>query len=191
MLLPAGKIVKLFGHDGTVVINLYDAFHECYGDDGDNIENNETPLFVKIDGLAVPLFIERFERRGQRGALIRFADIDTPARAEELLVGHELFVAQEDTERENSAKNSSENDDIFFGDLVGYRALIAEEDSADEPLAGAVVAFIDHALNPLLQLDIDGNEVLVPAIGEFITAIDPARRTVELILPVGLLELYL
>ena len=40
------------------------------------------PLFVKIDSLAVPLFCDRFERRGKTNALATFADIDSARRAD-------------------------------------------------------------------------------------------------------------
>ncbi len=76
MSSAVGKVTKLFGHDGGVVATLYDASEAI---------NTEEPLFVIFDGLAVPLFIEHFERRGRSSALIRFMDIDSPNRAEMLL----------------------------------------------------------------------------------------------------------
>ena len=66
--LPVGKITKLYGTEGEVVANLYDRFPADY--------DSEEPLFVSIDSLTVPLFIESFTRRGNSGAIVRFADID-------------------------------------------------------------------------------------------------------------------
>lgn len=56
MTVPAGRINRLFGTDGGVILSLYPAFPEEF--------DTETPLLVSIDGLDVPLYCERFERRG-------------------------------------------------------------------------------------------------------------------------------
>ena len=76
--VPAGRINKLFGTEGSVMLSLYDAFPEDF-------DPEQTPLLVTIDALEVPLWCERFERRGVTGAVASFADLDTDRRAEELL----------------------------------------------------------------------------------------------------------
>jgi 16S rRNA processing protein RimM len=156
MRTPVGKVGKVFGQDGSVLLNLYDAFPDE--------PDTEEPLYVRLDGLAVPLFIERFERRG-KGALVRFMDIDNPERAA-MIVGEELFMAGE-----------QERD---FDDLTGWTATA-------NGLQGTVTGFLESTMNPLLQVEIDGREVLVPL--AFIDTANPKTRTVTLSLPEGLLEL--
>ncbi len=187
ILLPVGKVSKLFGLDGGVLVNLYDAFHGNM--------NNEEPLFVKVDGLAVPLFVEHFERRGQKGALIRFADIDTPARAEELL-GQEVFLAPQAAKKGGLWPWNSKDDDeeardgeIFFEDLAGYKATIHEE--GRKPVLGVIAAFIDSEFNPLLRVEAGGRELLIPAADQFIDHIDTTLREISFTVPPGLLDLYL
>ncbi len=157
MKTPVGKVGKVFGQDGSVLLNLYDAFPDEY--------NTEEPLYVRTDGLAVPLFIENFERRGRGGARAKFADVDNPQRAA-LLVGEELFIHGVQ-ERE-------------FDDFAGWKAVA-------EGLEGVVTDYFDSAMNPLLQVEFQGHEVLVPV--AFIEKIDAKARTVTLELPEGLLEL--
>ena len=72
MLLPVAKVTKLFGAErgGGVVVALYTEFPEDFAPESE-------PLFVRIDSLDVPLWCERFERRGAAGALAEFADWDT------------------------------------------------------------------------------------------------------------------
>ena len=191
ILLPVGKVSKLFGLDGGVLINLYDAFPGNM--------NNEGPLFVKVDGLAVPLFVESFERRGQKGALIRFADIDAPARAEELL-GQEIFLVsqaakkgglwRDDVDASDDCRGG-DDDEIFFDDLVGYKATVTEEGNSRAPIPGTITAFIDSDFNPLLQIETGGKELLIPAADQFIDHIDTASREISFIIPPGLIELYL
>ena len=74
MIVPAGRINKLFGTEGGVMLSLYPAFPEDF--------TTDTPLRVTIDALEVPLWCERFERRGQSGATATFADFDTERRAQ-------------------------------------------------------------------------------------------------------------
>ena len=67
--IPAGRINKLFGTDGGVMLSLYADFPADF--------DTDTPLLVTIDALEVPLWCERFERRGASGAVAAFADVDT------------------------------------------------------------------------------------------------------------------
>ena len=83
--IAVARVGKLFGEarSGGVSLTLYEQFD-------DEFDPTTEPLFVEIDSLDVPLWCEKFERRGQRGATVHFADFDTPRRAEELL-GKELY----------------------------------------------------------------------------------------------------
>ena len=76
--MTVGRITKLFGVKGEVVVNLYDTLP-------DNFNWEEQPFFTKVEELVVPLFCDSFTRRGQRGAVVAFADIDTVKRAEMIL----------------------------------------------------------------------------------------------------------
>ena len=81
---PAGRINKPFGTDGGLMLSLYDSFPEDF-------DPETTPVLVTIDGLEVPLWCDRFERRGTSGATAAFADFDTERRIRELL-GREFRV---------------------------------------------------------------------------------------------------
>ena len=77
MIIPAGRINKLFGTEGGVMLSLYPAFPEDF--------TTDTPLRVTIDALEVPLWCERFERRGQ--SLRRHSPISTPSAGRRSLSG--------------------------------------------------------------------------------------------------------
>ena len=183
--VPAGRINKLFGTEGGVMLSLYEAFP-------DDFDPAETPLFVAIDGLDVPLWCERFERRGAAGAVASFADLDTPRRARELL-GREFRIdlAQED------------GDEFYLEDLIGFavetETFGAGDAAADDAAAspdgahvcrhGVVSDYYDSELNPLFELEIDGRRVLVPAIEEFIAHIDFEEHRIRMVLPEGITDL--
>ena len=167
MLLPVAKVTKLFGAErgGGAVVALYAEFPEDFAPESE-------PLFVRIDSLDVPLWCERFERRGAAGALAEFADWDTARRASEL-VGLELFV-EADEERSD--------DEFYMEDLIGFAADV-------DGRQGEVTDYYDSEANPLLGVTIDGREYLVPAVGEFIAEIDFEGRRLRMTLPEGLLSL--
>ncbi len=169
---PVAKISKLFGVEGEVVLNLYDAFP--------GEPNNEEPLFAIIDSLTVPLFIESFTRRGNSGAIVRFADIDNEKRASELL-STVLYMADSD-------EDEDENDGEFYlEDFVGFTAFIDGKDG----LKGDVADFIDNDDNPLFAIEIDGQEILIPAVDEMVASFDIEKQEILFSLPEGLLEIYL
>ena len=172
-MLSAGRVSKLFGAGGEVVITLGSDFP-------DDFDWKERPLFVRVDGLVVPLFCESFTRRGSSSAVVLFADIDTPARAG-IIVGRELFI-------EECADDTAADDEFTLDDLAGFAVTVVATDGRQER-HGTVTDFYDHEANPLFEIEIDGAAHLVPAVDEFIAAIDFDARTLRLVLPEGLLEL--
>jgi 16S rRNA processing protein RimM len=173
-MIAAGKVGGLFGGKGELSLVLYDSFPRD--------PNREEPLFVEIDGHLVPLFFESFVRRGVRGATALFADIDTPARATEL-VGLPFYLRA-------AEEGGGADDEIYFEDLVGWEAVVGvDHEEPHRKFSGRVTAFFDSELNPLLEIELDGRTELIPAVDEFIAAIDETHRRVTFDLPEGLLGL--
>ena len=164
-MIAVGRIGRLFGTDGGVMITLYTAFPDDF--------SNEEPLFVVIDELAVPLFCASFERRGQAGAVVHFDDIDTERRAEEFLIGREIFIEEQ---------AQDDDDEFYMEDLIGFKVSVGK-------LRGELTDYYDSEANPLFEIVIDGKEHLIPAQEEFIAHIDFDKRNIKFILPDGLLDL--
>ena len=70
-----------------MMVSLFDTFPADF--------DTKEPLFVVIDKLAVPLFCDRFERRGRRSALVVFSDFYSEKRTDEL-IGCELYLEGEE-----------------------------------------------------------------------------------------------
>ncbi len=157
------KIGRLYGSDGELAVNLNPSFPSDF--------SRDTPLFVLVDGLTVPLYCDSFMRRGVSGANVRFADIDTERRALEL-VGCELYM-----QIDESAEIPLEMDS-----LIGFRVLI-------NGVEGELTAYYESDMNPLFEIFIDGREVLIPAVEEFIQGVDIEGRLIEICPPEGLMEL--
>ncbi len=169
------RINRLFGTGGEVMITLYPDFPEDF-----DISNE--PVFAKIDGLNVPLYFEKFERRGRAGAVVAFADIDTERRVTELL-NTELYVAELD----DDMSELSVDDEFTMDDLVGFSVEATCGDG--DVVSGELTAFYDNPNNPLFGVEIGGKEVLVPAAEEFIAGIDFDGEKIIFLLPEGLLDL--
>ncbi len=157
------RITKLFGVKGEVVINLYDTLPE-------NFNWEEQPFFTRVEELVVPLFCEKFERRGQRSAVVSFADIDNEKRAE-MILDHELMLEVEE----------KDDDEFYFDDLIGFEVRIGRR-------KGELVDFYDNEFNPLFEVELKGKRHLIPAVEEFIAAIDFDKRFIKFVLPDGLIE---
>ncbi len=173
--MNAGRINKLFGTGGSVQLSLYAAFPDDFALD--------TPLLVTIDGLEVPLYCERFERRGMSGALVTFADFDTERRAQELL-GREFRLAEGATTEES-------DDEFYMEDLIGFavKGIEVRHDGAETPFAGTLTDYFDSEANPLFEVSIGERQILVPAVEDFISHIDFKKKKIKMVLPEGLLTL--
>ena len=163
-MIAVGRIGRIFGNDGGVMVTLYTNFPDDF--------QNKEPLFVIIDKLAVPIFSSSFERRGHSGAIILFDDIDTPRRAEEFLVGREIFIESEE----------EADDEFYMEDLIGFTAIIGKR-------RGTVSDYYDSEANPLFGITLEEKEHLIPAQEEFIASIDFDGRKIKFVLPDGLLDL--
>ncbi|MFI3293042.1 MAG: ribosome maturation factor RimM [Rikenellaceae bacterium] len=167
-MIAVARINRLFGVDGEVIINLYDTFPDSFSLD--------TPLFAKVDSLNVPLYCEKFERRGRANAQVAFADIDTERRIGEFM-GMELFCTESEEESEYA-----DSDEFFMEDLIGFKV------TADG-IEGELIDFYDNKNNPLFAMKLGDREILVPAAEEFIMAINFEGRHITFSLPEGLLDL--
>jgi 16S rRNA processing protein RimM len=163
-MIAVGRIGRLFGTEGGVMITLYTSFPDDF--------QMEEPLFIRVDELAVPLFCSSFERRGQSSAVVQFDDIDTERRAEEWLVGREIFVEEQE----------QDDDEFYMEDLIGFKASVGRQ-------RGEVIDYYDSEANPLFEIRLGDKQHLIPAQEEFIAHIDFDKRTIKFVLPEGLLEL--
>ncbi len=162
-----GRFAKLFGAGGELYANLRDTFPDAV--------NKKEPLFVKIDELMVPLFLATFNRRGQKGVVLSFDDIDNQTRAEEL-IGLDIYLPSDKI----SPIEEDETDSF-----VGFNVTINGE------IQGVIEEFIGSDMNPLFSVLVDGREVLIPANEDFISGLDVEDNRIYFELPEGLIEIYM
>ena len=130
-------------------------------------------LVLDIDGILVPFFMEEYRFRNDTVCLVKFCDIDTQQRAQEL-TGCDVYfprVLAEDAEEMPS-----------LASLVGFEIV----DASNGNTVGNIVAIDDSTINLLFELE-DGT--LIPASDELIEDIDAEQRTIRMNIPEGLLDI--
>jgi len=161
-----GRILSMQDRGGRVSININDNFPQE--------PEFEGPLFVYIDKLAVPLFIDHVARRTSKQLIVSLADIDTPRRAA-ILHGLDVYILKEEA--------GKENDEFLPEDLIGFSVVIKGGK------VGQIIDYYDSDMNPLLEIRIEGRDILIPFADEYITEFDVKAGSIALNLPDGLSDI--
>lgn len=156
-----GQIQKVFGKEGELVVKIWDRFPDEYFDE---------PLWIEIDSKGVPLFIKSLKPQGLSKVVAIFEDWESEELAGEL-VGKNIYI-----------DSPNENEDS--GSIIGW--ILNDERSG---LSGTITDISDSEYNPLLFVEIDGRECMVPFAEEFVISIDETNQTIFVKLPEGLLDL--
>ena len=130
-------------------------------------------LVLELDGILVPFFIEEYRFRSDTVALMKFEDVDTQQRANEL-TGCDVYFPR--------ALATNDEGDVSLSLLVGFDLVEANGGTT----IGRIAAIDDTTANLLFELE-DG--CLIPANDDLIRDIDTKRKTIKMEIPEGLLEL--
>jgi len=161
-----GRIGKPHGHEGAVKLELLA--------DLETDLNIEEPVFLLIEGKPVPFFMSSLNESSSP-PILHFEDITGMEEARKLQ-GIEVFAHKDDITA-NHEWNSKQ--------LIGFDAFYGDQ------ALGKVLNVIQSGLQELLEFEINGHEVLVPLQDELIEDFDEPNKILRLLLPEGLLDLYL
>lgn len=170
-LFEIGSVQRTHGVNGEIQVNWTNDFNPD--------ENKLESVFIEIDGIPIPFFITSLRNKGQASSLLKLEDIGSIVSADEL-VGNRILSTQ------TSLLQNSE-DEIYLEDLVGYqlidqKGVLLGSIESHEDYAGNTVFVVKHAT---------GKEVVVPVTPELVTEVDEENRHVIMIIPEGLVDLYL
>lgn len=130
-------------------------------------------LVLDIDGILVPFFMEEYRFRNDSVCLVKFCDVDTQQRAQEL-TGCDVYFPR--------ALAEEADETLSLASLVGFEIISMPDGSA----IGTIASIDDTTQNILFELE-DGT--LIPASDELIEDIDTGQRQIKMTLPTGLLEI--
>lgn len=74
---------------------------------------------------------------------------------------------------------------FYFHEIIGFK--LVDKSKGD---LGPVTNVYELPQHPVLAIQYQNQEVLIPAVPDFIIAIDRERKTIEMDLPDGLIEIY-
>ena len=130
-------------------------------------------LVLDIDGILVPFFMEEYRFRNDTVCLVKFCDIDTQQRAQEL-TGCDVYFPRALAEEAEEMPS--------LASLVGFDIV----DASDGKTIGHIAAIDDSTQNILFELE-DGT--LIPASDELTVDIDVNKKEIIMNIPIGLLDI--
>lgn len=164
-----GTLTKPFGLKGAL----------CAYFDVDDCERylDLDAVFIETDGEMLPYIIEDLQFRGNNQFVIKLQDVDIDNVRE--FVQTELYLPL-------SRLPKLTGNRFYFHEVIGFQVV-------DEQLGeiGTCKGFMELTNNPLMQVDHDGTEILIPASSEFVTNVDRENKILHITTPEGLVELYL
>ncbi len=134
-------------------------------------------LFLRLDGLLVPFFLEEWRFRSDSAALLKFEDVDDAVAASRL-VGADVCFPKELT------PSDVDEEDLTWKHFIGFEVL------QEEQKLGTVSSVLDQTANVLLVIETpEGKELLIPAHENFILKADHCQRLLLVDIPEELLTL--
>jgi len=175
--VKTATIIKTHGYKGDIVLKKEKSissnlFEECL-EEGDAI-------FVEKDGIPVPFFITKDSLYffGDDTARLRFDDVENVEKAQNF-IGEDIFFTEDCLETENPENLSPLH-------WTGFKVI-----DEKHGFIGTLVDFNDETpQNPLLIIEKEEQELLIPYNENFIVEISLDKKEITTLLPDGFLDLY-
>lgn len=170
-LVPYGSIRKTHGHKGSFVVALE---NEAL------LDLEPDFIFIDIDSIPVPFRVE--EMNGTKDHLITTVSRVSSAEEAESLRGAKVYILKSLYDEQIDLDNMEE---LSLYHLIDYSVY---HSSGDE--IGILSAIDESTANILLILETkDGDDVYIPFVEEWITALDHQKRLIEIDCPPEVLAL--
>jgi len=164
-----GKFVAVHGLRGELVLK-----HELRK--RTSLKELKTVFIEKVTNSFLPWFIASIKIKNDEEVYVKLDGVDTREAAARL-AGKEVWVTEADFKK-HAAKSSPAN-------LLGYKVV-----NNEKPL-GIIVEVIEQPHQMLCKVEVNQKEALIPLNEDTLKKIDHKEREVLVILPEGLLDIYL
>jgi 16S rRNA processing protein RimM len=165
-----GHIAKLHGYLGEVSLFLDVTQPEKY--------QHLNLVYLEVDGIATPFTIQAVKPMNNGFMVLKLEGVNSEDEAKRL-VRKSVFLNE-------SLLPELDEDSFYDHEIEGFRVI----DTARGDI-GIAVGVIDHPSNPLLQVEKDGVEILIPLNVELHKKVNRLEKTLTITTPEGLLEVYL
>ncbi|MDB4088643.1 ribosome maturation factor RimM [Flavobacteriales bacterium] len=161
-----GAISKVFSFKGEIVAR--------FDVEVPNLFNNLNVIFIDEKGSLVPYFIEKIEPQLNSFVRIKFKGVDTQEHAKKLL-RCDLYLP-------DNLLPKLKEDEFYYHEIVGFIAF--DEDGKE---LGEIVEVYDLPNNPVVEILVEGKEVLVPL--SLMIELDKKNKKLHIEFPDGLVDL--
>lgn len=163
-----GRVLKPFSYKGEVSLFLdVDTPAEYEDMDGVYIDINGRLVFYEIETL----------RLNSNKAVVRFAGVGH----EDLdkLIGRELYLPMD-------LLPELDGNNFYFHEVIGF-----EVEDEQKGRIGRIEGVYENTMQPLLSIDCNGREILLPAIDPVILEVRRDEKLMKVRAPEGLIDMYL
>ena len=164
-----GKITRKHGLSGNIILKLDTDQPEFYK----NLES----IFVEINGLLVPFFIEKIIWQKQDSLNILLKN-STESLVEQVL-GKNVFLPL-------TTLPKLTGNQFYYHEVIGFEVI--EEDGKT---CGKINSVNDQTPQHYFILDLAQNEVIIPIVKEWILEVNRDEKFIKMKLPEGLMDVFL
>ncbi|ROI00592.1 ribosome maturation factor RimM [Chryseobacterium daecheongense] len=164
-----GKITRRHGLSGNVILKLDTDQPELY--------NKLESIFVEINGLLVPFFIEK-SSWSKSDALNIFFKNSSEAMVDQVL-GKSVYLPLA-TLPKLSGKQ------FYYHEVIGFTILDEENNSC-----GEIESINDQTAQHYFLSRLNGKEIVVPIIKDWILEVNREEKFIKMQLPEGLMDVFL
>lgn len=164
-----GKITRKHGLQGNVIIKLDTDQPELY--------NKLEGIFVEINGLLVPFFIEKQQWGNDNSKIITFKN--ATEQLVEQSIGKNVFLPL-------STLPKLSGNQFYYHEVIGFE--IREEDGKS---CGNIVEINDQTAQNYFILKLADKEVIIPIIQNWILEVNRNEKFIKMQLPEGLMDVFL
>jgi 16S rRNA processing protein RimM len=165
-----GHIAKLHGYRGEVSLFLDVTQPENY--------HQLKSFYLEMDGIATPFSIKSFKPMNNGFVVLKLEGVNSQEEARRLL-RHRVFLGV-------SLLPDLDEHSFYDHEIIGFEVV-----DTQRGVIGKAVGVIDHPSNPLLQVDKDGVEILIPLNLDLKKKVNRQDKKLTLTAPEGLLDVYL
>lgn len=167
--ISIGKIVAVHGLKGELVLK-----HRL----GNKANLREVKvLFTEEHKNAyLPWFIQQVQIKNQEELLIKLDGVDTPEAAKKF--NQKIIWLRKEDFNKQVSKSATIS-------LIGYTII------NEKKFLGLIMEIVEQPHQTLCMVDMNGKEIYIPLHRDFIQKIDRQKKQIHVILPDGLLELYM
>lgn len=166
--LLIGRLIKSHSTRGSLILGLIDITAV-------NISEGE-PVFIDIEGLLVPFFIEDLKERTGNAVIIKLEGINSETKAKEL-TGKDVYLSKNKIRQEKKLK-------VKMSGLEGFKVIDKKYGYVGD--AGKIE---DISNNPLLKVHHKGKEFLIPVHADIFLEVNTRKKEIIIKAPEGLFEI--